>query len=247
MSASVEVDVRSAVVEYRPVDGEVLAQAADRLSLAGLYAAAPFRTFRWHEGQRNYSGKYWSATESDHVIYESRLELAALLLADFDPSVHNIKAQPFRLIAVVNGRRRRHIPDYLLRTDAEPVVVDVVRGERLQQPKIQQLCSWTKRVVESLSWRYEVVCEQPPVLLENVRFLAGYRRDRFIDPSALEHLRSRIDGLAGMSIGDALSNVSGGFSRPLIQSAMMHLLWRQELIADLTEHFGPSTVLEVRE
>jgi hypothetical protein len=42
----------------------------------------PWRVFRWYQGQQHYSGTYWSSTQRDHVIYESRLELAALLLSD---------------------------------------------------------------------------------------------------------------------------------------------------------------------
>jgi hypothetical protein len=72
---------------------------------------------------------YWSATESDHVVYESRLELANLILAAFDKNVHHIAAQPFLLTASVDGEDRRHIPDYLWDTDKGPVVVDVVRSE----------------------------------------------------------------------------------------------------------------------
>lgn len=53
-----------------------------------LGSATPWRTFRWYRGQKPHSGAYWSATMRDHVIYESRLELAGLLFADFDPSVH---------------------------------------------------------------------------------------------------------------------------------------------------------------
>jgi hypothetical protein len=45
----------------------------------------------------HYLGTYWSATEGRHVFYESRLELARLLFADFDRSVHRICAQPFLL------------------------------------------------------------------------------------------------------------------------------------------------------
>jgi len=32
------------------------------------------------------------------VVYESRLELARIMLADFDPAVTAVAAQPFRLI-----------------------------------------------------------------------------------------------------------------------------------------------------
>jgi len=55
------------------------------------------------------------------VIYESRLELANLLLADFGPTVHRIVAQPFSLRAEVCGQVRRHVPDYLWDTDGGPV------------------------------------------------------------------------------------------------------------------------------
>lgn len=41
------------------------------------------------------SGYYWSSTACAHVIYESQLELARLLVADFDPLVAAIAAQPF--------------------------------------------------------------------------------------------------------------------------------------------------------
>ena len=45
-----------------------------------------------------------SATTGGFVIYESRLELARLQLADFDPQVEQIYAQPFRLAARAGGR-----------------------------------------------------------------------------------------------------------------------------------------------
>jgi hypothetical protein len=49
-------------------------------------------------------GSNWSATEDRHVIYDSRLELARLLFADFDRSVHGICAQPFLLVTRSRGR-----------------------------------------------------------------------------------------------------------------------------------------------
>jgi hypothetical protein len=53
---------------------------------------------------------YWSSTTGAHVVYESRLELARLLLADFDREVAGIAAQPF----LVREEGRRHVPDFLL-------------------------------------------------------------------------------------------------------------------------------------
>lgn len=72
---------------------------------------------------------------SSHVIYESRLELARLPFADFDPSVSRIVAQPFPTTAHVDGAGRRHIPDFLLMTESGPLAVDVkpTRGVALPQ------------------------------------------------------------------------------------------------------------------
>jgi hypothetical protein len=57
-----------------------------------LSSAEPYRIFRSYRGQRHYSGSYYSMTDGRHVIYESRLELARALLADFSPEVHRICA-----------------------------------------------------------------------------------------------------------------------------------------------------------
>ncbi|NYI88500.1 hypothetical protein HNR02_001823 [Amycolatopsis endophytica] len=110
----------------------------------------------------HYSGSFWAATENDLVIYESRLELARLLFADFDASVRHIVAQPFLLRAEVDGDLRRHIPDYLLFTDAGPVVVDVKPRHRVARPENAFTFAWTQRTVESRGWRYEVSSEPHP-------------------------------------------------------------------------------------
>ncbi|MFD3701399.1 TnsA-like heteromeric transposase endonuclease subunit [Streptomyces sp. NPDC058646] len=109
--------------------------AWESVPLGMLYAAEPWRTFRWYMGQKHYSGSYWSSTQADHVIYESRLELARLLYADFDRDVTAIVAQPFLLRAEVDGVLRRHIPDYLMATTAGPLVVDVKPRHRAAKPE----------------------------------------------------------------------------------------------------------------
>jgi hypothetical protein len=104
---------------------------AQYISQTMMRDVLPWRTFRWYLGQRHYSGSYWASTESTHVIYESRLELSRLLMADFDPLVTRIVAQPFLMKAKVGDKVRRHIPDYWLLTEEGPVVVDVKPRARL--------------------------------------------------------------------------------------------------------------------
>ncbi|MGP3924380.1 hypothetical protein [Streptomyces sp. 8N616] len=66
------------------------------------------------------------------MIYESRLELARLLFADFDPAMRSIVAQPFLLKAEVDGKLRKHIPDYLLITEHGPMVVGSAAAQIVQ-------------------------------------------------------------------------------------------------------------------
>ncbi len=184
---------------------------------------APWRTFHWRYGQRHYSGTYWSATMRDHVIYESRLELARLIYADFDSNVTSIVAQPFMIKAQIDGMLRRRIPDFLLLGSAGPVVVDVKPLARTNVAKVAHSLAWTRELIDDLGWHYEVWSEPPPVELENLRFLAGYRDARRMNPDVIEHLRNtRIEGC---SIKQAIESCAR-WPEPLARAGVYHLLWR---------------------
>lgn len=244
MSVPIRVDLNSAVVTYRPAAGEERSVAAHEATPKGLFEGHPWRTFRSFNGQRHYSGTYWSSTLRDHVIYESRLELASLIAADFDPRVERIAAQPFQLTAEVEGQPRWHILDYIWGTDDEPVVVDVVRRERLSHSNIQLLCAWTRIVVESIGWSYLVACEPDPVWIANVRFLAGYRREWLLNQGILNDIRSNRLRFAGLSVAQTESLCSD-YSKHLVRPVLMHMLWRHEYTCDLTQPLRPATLLEV--
>jgi hypothetical protein len=139
-------------VTYRADHGGVVDTSLDRVAAEEVLAGLPVREFRWYKGRRHYSGWYWSATVGRLVAYESRLELARIMLADFDPLVTAIAAQLFRLAGPDRHRTRRHVPDILLGYAAG----GVVEG-------------------------FEEWYGADPRLLANVSFLAGYRRPSVID------------------------------------------------------------------
>jgi hypothetical protein len=229
----------TASVSYRRADDR--SEVAREWTAAGideLANAAPWRTFRWHRGQKHYSGTYWSSTVGGHVIYESQLELARLLFADFDVSVRQIVAQPFLLRALVDCKIRKHIPDYLLITDTGPLLVDVKPARRLA--KVAFTFEWTRELVQARGWRYEVATEPIAVELENVRFLAGYRRNWLFRPQLLAQLREK--NLDRSPLGDALKCLPG---EPIhhVKSAVLHLLWRQELLIELSKPLSGRTEL----
>ncbi|MFI9078380.1 TnsA-like heteromeric transposase endonuclease subunit [Streptomyces sioyaensis] len=203
-----------------------------QLHVDGFRTVAPWRTFRWWHGQTHYSGTFWSSTMRGHLIYESRLELTRLLYADFDREVTAIFAQPFLLTADVSRKTCRHIPDFLVLRDGDvPLVVDVKPRHLLNRPKVAFSFGWTREVVESRGWEFQVWCEPPDVELMNVRFLAGYRRNWLFDSDLIAEICGA--DLDGATLGDAFRAFPHhGAER--VRATVLHLLWRQHFSTDLT-------------
>jgi hypothetical protein len=129
-------------VQYRSAVGELVDTTLDLVAAGELAQSQPVREFRWYKGQRHYSGWYRSSTMEGLVAYESRLELARIMLADFDPDVTVIAGQPFRLIGSDGNRIRRHVPDILLMmSDGGVTVVDVKSPHKRDDPDVRAVMS----------------------------------------------------------------------------------------------------------
>ncbi|MFH9658165.1 TnsA-like heteromeric transposase endonuclease subunit [Streptomyces sp. NPDC017248] len=120
------------------------------------------------------------------------------------------------------------------------MVVDVKPLHRLFKPEVALTFDWTREAVESRGWKYEVWSEPPAVELENIRFLAGYRRDWLFSAEALEELWDA--DLDGLLLGQA-TRCLPNHPEPHVRAAIHHLLWTQALVTDLDRPLGPSHVL----
>jgi hypothetical protein len=121
-------------VAYKAMNGEIRVMPWTDVDPVAVADGRPWREFPWYLGQRHYSGMYWSATEAKLVGYESLLELSRLLMADFDRSSKRIVSQPFQIKAGIEGERLTRIPDYLVLSEDEPLVIDVTRRARKYAP-----------------------------------------------------------------------------------------------------------------
>ncbi|WP_197523235.1 TnsA-like heteromeric transposase endonuclease subunit [Actinokineospora pegani] len=87
----------------------------------------------------------------------------------------------------------------------------------------------TRAACELLGWRYEIVGTPPEALLANVRWLAGCRHPRHDLPVIAEILR------AVFSRPMPLLEGAEAASEPIaVLPVLFHLLWRQELVAELS-------------
>jgi hypothetical protein len=209
------------------------------LTAGVVLSAVPWRSVRAHRGQLHLPGWYWSATTGGHVVYESRLELARLLLADFDPGVVGIAAQPF----LARDADRRHVPDFLLqRADGSVVIVNVKPAERLGDERVADALAWAGRVFCERGWEHEVWSGTDVQLLANVRFLAGYRRAALLG-SAID-VAAVLTAARGLTIAAAeaaLRDAGVVDPRPVV----LHQLWSGRLRTDLQQPLASDSELEV--
>lgn len=244
MAAAEITHIDGAEVSFKDAGGGVVSTSWIQLDANAVVRGRPWRNFPWYLGQRNYSGRYWCATESRLVEYESRVELSRLMMLDFDRTVQSIASQPFWLRAKIAGRWLRRVPDYLACTDQGPLVVDVTRAKKMTDPEFCRTLILTRQIVESRGWRYEVLHEPPRIEFLNVRFLAGYRRTWLFRAEVLDAVRDTAQRSGNRSIDEIVTKTK--HSRPVALAAAMHLLWRQEFTFDLTTCLQPSTMIEVR-
>lgn len=231
-------------VQYRSASDQPVDTTLDQAVLADLANSLPVREFRWYKGQRHYSGWYWSSTMNGLVAYESRLELARIMLADFDPSVTAIAGQPFRLIGADGARIRRHVPDVLLVTaDGGATVVDVKSLHKRDDPDVRAVMQWTRDTVGLRGWGFEEWYGAPPDLLTNVRFLAGYRRRTVID----EFLIPTVHEAAGEPVAITDLERSVAADSVVVRPVILHLLWTGALVTDLDRPLDGLSVVAPRE
>jgi hypothetical protein len=192
--------------------------------------ALPVRAFVSYKGQRNYPGRWWSATASSHVGYESWLERDHLMLLDFDPDVAAIASQPFWLSwTTPAGKTRSHAPDFFARHhDGSAVVIDCRPLHRIK-PKDAAKFDATRQVCDQLGWQYRVVGAPDAIVVGNVRWLAGYRHPRHDQPDVARLL------LATFAEPVALMDGAQATGDPIaVLPVLFHLLWCHQLVTDLS-------------
>ncbi|MGL5825265.1 MAG: TnsA-like heteromeric transposase endonuclease subunit [Nocardioides sp.] len=183
----------------------------------------------------------YSTTTGSHHELESGLEHDLLRRLDRDPEVVWLVAQPVLLFGV-GGRRGSHTPDLLSRSrDGSVTVWDARPGSR-QDELFERKASATEAACESVGWRYQVFTGHATEAERlNELWLAGHRRKRPWHAERGAELLARFPG--GFAIREVYdANDEGGH----LVNTMWHLVWRGDLVCDLTRPLRASTELTWR-
>lgn len=199
-------------------------------------SALPVRSFFAWPGKRNYEGSWWSSTARRHVSFESLLERDFLMLADHEPDVVGIAAQPFALLWPKRTEGARgHVPDFFLRHgDGGGRVVDVRHPDRLSSAERQ--FDLTRETCALLGWEYEVFTGLREPFGSNLRWLAGYRQDRFVPPvTAAPVIVEAFSPATSLAAGARRAARALGLDSSVVQAYALHMLFTGVLDADLDQ------------
>jgi hypothetical protein len=193
----------------------------------------PVRAFRWSKVQRHWPGWWWSSTSGRHIGYESWLEREHAMLLDFDPDVTGFESQPFWLHWTGDQRERRHAPDFFARlSDGTGVVVDVRADDRIV-PADAEAFEAMAAACATVGWQFRRVGAPDPILVANVRWLSRYRHPRC---GARQEVAEQLISVFARPV-PLFEGAAEVGDRLAVLPVLYHLMWRQDLVAELAQ--GP--------
>lgn len=220
------------------------AEISRSISSSRFESTLPVRSFFAWPGKRNYEGSWWSSTVRAHVGFESLLEREFLMAADHDRDVVGITSQPFALLWPKGTKSARgHVPDFFVRlADGSARVVDVRHPKRLASAERQ--FEMTREVCGQIGWEYEVFTGLAEPLASNLRWLSGYRQDRFIPPSSIVPvILEAFTPATSLAAGVRRAARALRLDSPIVHAHVLHLLFSGALESDLGQSMSSESVV----
>lgn len=145
------------------------------------FEACPvIRSFPVRYGRRVAPGWWWSSTNGRLVAYGSGVMRTQLMLLDRDPTVAALACRPVELVwREKGGRVVGHAPQLMARRqDGSGLLLDCV-GRSGPSARLVERARVVAAAAEAVGWSYRLAGPPDPVLVANVRWLAGYRHPRY--------------------------------------------------------------------
>ncbi|WP_191966702.1 TnsA-like heteromeric transposase endonuclease subunit [Microbacterium testaceum] len=191
-------------------------------------------------GQATYQGHYWCAGAGHLVFHESMAEYASIMLIDHLYDIVKVAAQPM-LMTFANGRFA--YPDYFVEeADGRRHLVDI-HPKFITKPGDAERFALTAELCEKLGWRYTFIDQLSDVVRLNVELIGRYRHPRYApDQELRRHIRAAARRAPEMGpLRHALATDKSGELMP----ALYHLMWRREVLFDLTVPVTDRTLVRV--
>ncbi|WP_248704864.1 hypothetical protein [Curtobacterium sp. MWU13-2055] len=205
----------------------------------------PTRDYSRRKSQRHKPVAVWTHTTHGHVHCESRLEREFVLLADFDPRVAHISAQPFTALWPNGFPLKKHTPDFGVLSPGLPAIaVDVKTPAAAAKPANIARHALIRETLAAAGIIHIVWTGLPESVTRNLSSFSKARPDSDLALTyGLELLRYWHPKI---TVQELVRNAAqfGALDRPLALQVVRHLLWTGALRTDLHNPYTSASVLE---
>lgn len=185
--------------------------------------------------------RYAITSKANETIQcESFQERKLTLLFDRDPTVQEYRSQPERFsFTDSQGTSHTYVPDFIVwKTTGEIEIHEVTLTSRQEKWSIAEREKAAREICRKRGWSYIVHTEETlPQPTEEANLLALYRYRPTVDanPAVTAAVRTRLVQGEMKGLWVLISDMAQALSlpRPVVVSAVCHLLWHQVIDTDL--------------
>ncbi|MFJ9854970.1 TnsA-like heteromeric transposase endonuclease subunit [Streptomyces sp. NPDC101150] len=212
-------------------------EAAQDVAFEGCPAVRPFPV---RHGRRVAPGWWWSSTTGRLVAYGSGAMRTQLMLLDRDPAVVALACRPVELVWREESKVVGHAPQLMARLqDGSGLFLDCA-GRGGSSARLAERARVVAAAAEAVGWSYRLAGPPDPVVVANVRWLAGYRHPRYAAgpwmPALVEVFSSPRPAVEAVcELGDPIA----------VWPAVFHALWSGVLRVRLDEPLHERAVVSV--
>jgi len=189
----------------------------------------------WHRTNKHPSGYLPAEPRPQRALF--------LVLAEMDPNVTLIAAQPCEIGFGHEGRACRHFPDYALREAGESVLHEVKTARKYADPTARRRLASASISIEARGWSYFVSLDEEMRDAPHFRHAEClWRRHRPIF-TRLQHLAvERVLGTGERTIADVVADLAGDDNAPTVQQ-VLSLAANGRIFIDLTQPIGRGSLI----
>ena len=188
--------------------------------------------------------RYAITSKADETVQcESFQERKLTLLFDRDSTIQEYRSQPERFAWTdADGHSRTYVPDFIVwRTTGEIEIHEVTLTERKARVSLQEREKAARKICEARGWCYIVHTEATlPQATEEANLLAlhRYRPNIYANAAVTTAIGQRLNRDERKNVHLLITELADVLSlpRPVVISALCHLIWHRVIDTDLTSH-----------
>lgn len=189
----------------------------------------------WHRTNMHPSG---------YLAAESRPELALfLVLAEMDPNVRAVTAQPTKIPFGHDGKPCHHFPDFAVIEAGESVLYEVKTRKKYADPRIMSVLASASRAIQVCGWPYFVALDTDMRDAPHFRHAESlWRRHRPIFTDLQRLAVERVLRTRERTVADVVADLAGTDAAPSVEQ-VLSLAANGRVFIDLTQPIGRGSIV----